>query len=165
MLLIKNFTKTKIDKNFLQKVAGKTLDNLPKYKKSNKKIEIELVVIGEKRMKSLNRDWRGKDKATDVLSFENQKPLLCQGYGGQAKIKFIIPPNKIINLGQIFICYPVAKRQAMRYGASMQEEIAKLLVHGILHLAGYNHEKNAKEEKTMMDLQEKILCKIKKNKK
>ncbi|MDP3057046.1 MAG: rRNA maturation RNase YbeY [bacterium] len=150
MLLIKNLTKSKVDEKFFRSIAGKTLENLPKLAKSAKKIEISLVIIGEKRMKGLNRIWRGKNKATDVLSFENQKN----------KFNFIAPPDDIIHLGQIFICYPVASRQARQYGYSIREEAARLLIHGILHLAGYDHEKNADQEKKMLGLQEKILGKI-----
>ncbi len=152
MLYIKNLTHLKINEKFLQNVAEKVLKNLPKLAKKIKKIEIDLVVIGEKRMRSLNRGWRGKDKATDVLSFGNE--------GKNVKLKFVIPTDGTINLGQIFICAFVAARQARQYGASNQEEIARLLVHGILHLAGYDHEKNAKEDKKMMELQEKILREI-----
>lgn len=155
MLLIKNLTEFKIKKIFLQAVAEKALKNLPKLARISKKIEMDLVIIGEKRMKTLNRIWRGKNKATDVLSFGEQKKKTKN-----QKFKFITPKGDIIHLGQIFICYPVMARQSRRYGCSLQEEIARLLVHGILHLAGYDHEKSAKEEKKMMELQEKILGKI-----
>lgn len=152
MLIIKNLIRLKVDEKFLQSVARKALKNLPKLAKNSKKIEIELVVIGEKRMMSLNRDWRGKDKATDVLSFESGKWKVESG-----KSDFITPQDDIIHLGQIFICYPVMARQARQYGYSFRKEIARLLVHGILHLAGYDHEKSAKEEKKMFGLQEKIM--------
>lgn len=173
MLFIKNLTKAKVDEKFFRLVADKTLENLPKLAKNNKKIEIDLVIIGEKRMKGLNRAWRGKNKATDVLSFENEeKPIrlngasLAESRWGLAeearknKFKFITPPDDIIYLGQIFICYSVMARQARRYGYSTRKEIARLLVHGILHLAGYDHEKSAEKEKKMFGLQEKILEKI-----
>ncbi len=168
MLIIKNLTRSKIDKKFLQSVAEKSLKNLPKLTKKTKKIEIELVVIGEKRMKSLNRAWRGKNKATDVLSFGSQK-LKTSAFGGSAeggknqKFKFVTLPDDIVRLGQIFICFPIAIKQAKKYGFSVKEEAARLLIHGILHLAGYDHEKNRKDEKKMMDLQEKIFDKIKKH--
>lgn len=154
MLVVNNLTKSKISEKFLQGVAEKALKNLPKLLKDNKKSEIELVIIGEKKMRSLNRDWRGKDKVTDVLSYESRKREVESG-----KFKFVFPPDGVVRLGQIFICASVAARQAREYGCSFQEEISRLLVHGILHLAGYDHEKNIKEEKKMMDLQEKILKK------
>jgi probable rRNA maturation factor len=146
ILSVKNLTKSKVDK--------KALKSLPTPTKRGKQIEIDLVIIGEKRMRSLNRDWRGKDKATDVLSYEGEERNL--------KFKFISPLENVIYLGQIFICYPIMARQSKQFGYSHKEEMSRLLVHGILHLAGYDHEKSAKEDKKMMDLQEKILNKINK---
>jgi probable rRNA maturation factor len=154
MLFVKNLTKSKIDENFLERVAENVLKNLPRSKNNSKKNEIDLVIVGEKRMQNLNLFWRKKNKATDVLSFGNEE--------GNQKLKFIIPAADAINLGQIFICYPVMAKQAKQLGYSRKEEMSRLLVHGILHLAGYDHEKSIKEDKRMMDLQEKILNKINK---
>lgn len=151
MLLIKNLTKFTVDKNLLESVSDKALKNLPALIKKGKKIEIDLAIIGEKRMRALNRKWRKKDKATDVLSFGRE--------GNDSRFKFITPQDNVIYLGQIFICRPVMVRQAKQYGYSLSEEISRLLVHGILHLAGYDHERSAREDKKMMDLQEKILKK------
>lgn len=154
MLLIKNFTKNKINEKFLRRVEKKAIENIPGIK-SAADLEIELAVIGEKRMKSLNRIWRKKDKSTDVLSFESA--------GGRTKgnflsngFKFILPPDGVTYLGQIFICYSVAARQSGEDGYSFDKEMAVLLIHGILHLAGYDHEKSALESAKMFELQEKI---------
>lgn len=149
MLLVKNLIKSKIDKKFLESVADKTLKNLPVLINRSKQIDIDLVIIGEKRMRSLNRIWRKKDKTTDVLSFGNEQ--------GDLKFKFITPQDNTLYLGQIFICYPVMMKQARQYGYLPREEMSRLLVHGILHLAGYDHERSGKEDKKMMDLQERIL--------
>ncbi|MDA8088676.1 MAG: rRNA maturation RNase YbeY [Nitrospiraceae bacterium] len=90
-------------------------------------------------MKTLNRSFRGKDKPTDVLSFpfheqdELKRPdLYRSGIQGE-KIPFI--------LGEIVICPEVAAKNAALYGASIMEEMRRLLVHGFLHLLGYDHEK------------------------
>lgn len=152
MLIIKNLTRSKVEENFLRDVAEKTQEFLPKFAKKRKKLEIELIIVGEKRIKSLNKVWRGKDAATDVLSFGNN--------GGKKKTGFILAPDNINNMGEIFICYPAAARQARQYGSSVKEEMARLLVHGILHLAGYDHEKSASEARKMFDLQEKIAGEI-----
>lgn len=164
MLLIKNLTKNKINEKFLRRVAKEAVENIPELKKIAD-MEIDLALVGEKKMKTLNCIWRGKDKVTDVLSFENQKPIRFNG--GLAEdarngFKFIFPPDGIVHLGQIVICYSVAARQAKEDGYSPDQEMAVLLIHGILHLAGYDHEKSAQEARKMFDLQDKIEAKIKK---
>ncbi len=108
-----------------------------------KKGGFEVVVIGDKEMKRLNYTYRRKNKTTDVLSFsflEDKK----------IKVDF---------LGQIFIAYPQIKRQAKQYKISEKEEFVRMLVHGLLHLVGYDHDTKMKEYK-MFKLQESMVCKI-----
>lgn len=85
-------------------------------------------------MRELNRIWRNIDRTTDVLSFPQE--------GG---------PDYSL-LGDIVISLDTAKRQSKSYGNTVHEEIKKLLIHGILHLLGYDHEK--KKEKDIMREQE-----------
>lgn len=169
MLFIKNLARAKINERFLRSVAEISLMNLPKLSKKSREFEIDLVITGEKKMKELNRSWRGKDKATDVLSFESASLLRHSASKTSRRTKerplasgseFIFPPDGIFHLGQIFICFSVADRQAKEYGFTVKKELARLLVHGILHLAGYDHEKNAKEEKKMSKLEKEIIEKI-----
>lgn len=148
MLLIRNLTKKKIDEKLLHLVEKKTLSSL----NMNGSREISLVVCGEKRIRTLNRVWRGKNRPTDVLSFGVEE--------NKNSKRFIAAPDRIGCLGEVLICYSVALKQARRYGCSLNEEMARLLVHGILHLAGYDHEKGGKEKEKMLALQEKILGKI-----
>jgi len=75
--------------------------------------EISLVFVSDIRMKSLNRKYRGRNRVTDVLAFD---------------------------YGEIIVCLPQAKRQAKKIGHSLKKELAILLIHGILHLAGYSDE-------------------------
>ncbi|MDR0842582.1 MAG: rRNA maturation RNase YbeY [Acidobacteriota bacterium] len=84
----------------------------------------DVVFVGAPAMRRLNRDWRKKDYATDVLSF---------AYDGE------LVDGKPF-LGEIVIAPEVAVRQAVRYGVEPEKEIRKLLVHGVLHLMGYDHE-------------------------
>lgn len=152
MLSVKNFTKSKINEKLLKKVAKIAKENIPLLKKIAD-LEIDLAIIGEKKMQSLNYKWRGKDKSTDVLSFES----------GQLKknnANFVFAPENIFCLGEIIICYPVAVRQAREDECSLNKEMAILLIHGILHLAGYDHEKSVQEARKMFRLQEKIMNKI-----
>ena len=104
--------------------------------------EISIAFVNDCEIKKLNKQYRGKNKVTDVLSFIYQIP----------DTKYKIPLN-----GEIIICYPQAVRQAKEGGHSVEEEIKLLLVHGLLHLCGYDHEKSLKEAKKMENLQSQIV--------
>lgn len=116
---------------------------------AGKNIELSINLVGENKIKALNKKYLGKYGSTDVLSF----PL-----GDRVSIKSA--DNDIMALGDIFICLPVAKRRALEEGTSLNFKLAILTVHGLLHLAGYGHEKSAKEAKKMRELQEKILKRL-----
>jgi probable rRNA maturation factor len=94
-------------------------------------IELGVRFVGERRMRSLNRDYRGLDQVTDVLSF----PLEESGEWDDATAG--APPRL---LGDIVICLRVAARQARGDGEPLAHELATLLIHGVLHLLGYDHE-------------------------
>lgn len=102
--------------------------------------DVEINIVGEKEIKSLNKKYRNKNKVTDVLSFAWQE---------DKKIKSNF-------LGQIYICLPQIKRQAKEYNVTIKEEFKRMLIHGLLHLVGYDHQID-KDEKKMFALQDKIL--------
>lgn len=81
--------------------------------------EVSLLFTDDKEVQVLNRDYRGKDKPTDVLSF----PLELDGY-----------------LGDIAISVQTARRQAREFETTLRSEILRLIIHGVLHLQGYEHE-------------------------
>lgn len=83
-------------------------------------------------MARLNASYRGKDYATDVLSFEAPGPFRERGL-----------------LGELVICLPVLKRQALEQGHRPERELEVLLTHGLLHLLGMDHEKGAREAAAM----------------
>lgn len=125
---INNLTRSKIDKKFLERVANKVfkvvmLKNIK---------EVSLVIVGEARIKELNKKYRKKDRVTDVLAFD---------------------------YGEIFICLPQAKKQAKKIGHSLKQELAVLLIHGILHLAGYK-DKTKKDFNKMLKKQNQVWQKI-----
>ena len=144
-LLIKNFTKQKLNQKYLNKIAEETL-KIVKFKKS---VEISLVITGEKRIRSLNKKYRGIDNATDVLSFGNDA---VNKTAKNKTVKFINPPDDIARLGEIFICYSQAVKQAKQKKHSVKKEMAILLIHGILHLLGYEHKEDY--EKSEMKIKE-----------
>lgn len=127
-----------INKIFVQKI-------LLAASRVEKKIsgEVEVNIVGDDEIRELNRLHRGKNKTTDVLSF---------GWGDA-----VFPGEKREKmLGQLFVCYPQIIRQAKRFGVTEKEEFARMLAHGLLHLAGYDHLGKAQAEK-MFRLQEKVV--------
>jgi len=131
-----------IPKKWLSQIVGQTL-KVTKVKNA----EISIAFVGDKEIKRLNKQYRGKDKVTDVLSFDYRN--------GLAQIK--TQKSAEIN-GEIVICYPQALRQAKEHGRNVKQEIKTLLVHGLLHLCGYEHEKNARQAREMEKTQNKILA-------
>ena len=112
-------------------------------------LEMSLTLCGKKRIQSLNRIHRKKDKTTDVLSFPVHDLYLKKKLLGY------------IGLGDIFICLDVAQSQAKEFNISVREEIIHLFVHGFLHLLGYDHEISKKEEKKMFALERKLISGLK----
>jgi probable rRNA maturation factor len=93
---------------------------------------LSLSFVGDAAMRRLNREHRGKDRTTDVLSFPLYPPFRVP--------KRARPGRPEVMLGDIVISLDVARRQAADYDASLEDEIERLLVHGVLHLLGYDHE-------------------------
>lgn len=143
-LVFQNYTPKKSpNENFFRTILDAGVKEL---KIKDKKIEVSLNLVGEAKIRELNKKHRGKSKVTDVLSFPLKEPRL-QKHG-------------ILPLGDIFICLPFAVGEAERQNISLKKELAWLTVHGFLHLAGYDHEKPDDKNK-MFALENKILNKLK----
>jgi probable rRNA maturation factor len=102
--------------------------------------EISLVFTDAETVRKLNRDYRRINGPTDVLAFH----MLPQK---GAASSFVLPPNGVTHLGEVIISYPQALTQAKEQGHSLESELALLVIHGILHLLGYDHEEPAEEHK------------------
>ena len=99
--------------------------------------ELGVILAGDTRIKHLNASYRGVNDTTDVLSF----PI----YNARGEI----PTDRHFLLGDIVINPVAAKRQSSLYGAPLDKEMQRLLIHGFLHLLGYDHEKNKYQAKKM----------------
>lgn len=129
-----------ITKAFIKDITNKILNEL-----NLDKVEIGITLTDNKTIQELNKQWRNKDKPTDVLSFPiDEKP----------------PAYRYRILGDIVISLPFAKKQAEEIGFTYKEEVLRLLTHGILHLLGYDHETSEEDAKIMFDLQDKIFEKV-----
>jgi probable rRNA maturation factor len=96
--------------------------------------ELSVLLVSDAEMRRLNRDWRGRDRPTDVLSFAQR-----EGAGGA--------PDGL--LGDVVISVDTARRQARSGRRPLGREAERLLVHGLLHLLGYDHERSAREAAQM----------------
>jgi probable rRNA maturation factor len=104
---------------------------------------LELSLVGPKKILQLNRDYRGRAKVTDVLSFPlDPKPVAKRAPW---------------HLGEIVIATEVAKRQAKRARRTLEQQVLRLAVHGYVHLSGLDHEKGTGERRRFEGLEKKYL--------
>lgn len=108
-----------------------------------KNVVFSVIIINDESIHKINKDYRGIDRPTDVISFalEDDKTIIN---------------SSIRMLGDIYISYDTAIRQAKEYNHSNERELCFLAVHGLLHLLGYDH-MNSCDEKKMFDLQKELL--------
>ena len=104
--------------------------------------ELSVAIVSIEEMANLNERYRGKDGPTDVLSFSIDEPVA-------------VPGGEPITLGDVIIAPDVALAQASEYGTTVEAELDLLLVHGILHLLGYDHETD--EQAAVMQARERVL--------
>ena len=136
--IINNQRKVKIDAKAFEEFAGKVVEKISQT--SGKFLTIAFV--SDKKMRLFNKTFRGKDTTTDVLSF----PFEAE--------EFEAGDN---NLGDIFISLEQAKRQAEENNLTFEREIRQLILHGILHLCGFDHETDAGEMNRLeLKLREKL---------
>lgn len=122
--------------------------------------QVSLVITDDETVRRLNRDYRGLDEVTDVLSFSASHPGHWEGEGdpidghqsreeqspglsikreAEDESPFVYPPGQPIPLGDVVICYPQAQRQATERDLPVDRELGLLIVHGVLHLVGHDH--------------------------
>ena len=157
MFKINNENGYPINEKLLQK-ASKALCKIVGQK--SKKFYAILNFVDKEKIQELNKEYRQKDKPTDVISFR----MLENGL--QNKINKKNYPydydrdEKKVFIGEVYICYDVAVSQSEEYGHSIDREVCFLAVHGLLHLLGLDHEAEV-ERAIMFDLQDKTMEKIK----
>ncbi len=135
---ILNESKIDVEYDYLKKVIDKTLEI-----ENVSASMFSIVFIDDEKMHEMNKLYRGIDRSTDVLSF---------AFEDNEKIEY-----NVRQLGEIFISIPKMKEQAKEYGHSEKRELAFLVVHGLLHLLGYDHTLGELEEKEMFERQELVL--------
>lgn len=121
--------------------------------------QVSLLLTDDATVRDLNREYRGLDEVTDVLSFSfsAEFPGHWEGPDGRApsdgrspesfppesfppeSFPFVLPPEQVTPLGEVIVSYPQAQRQASDQGHELKVELASLIVHGVLHLVGHDH--------------------------
>ena len=132
---------------WLRSVATAALKN----EEADKKAELCLIITGQKKVHQLNKAYLGEDHPTDVLSF----PMLT----GPDKEAFVVAPDGKKHLGEVIISYPQVVIQAEEHGHAAEREMAVLIIHGVLHLLGYDHA-GAAEGKKMRSREAAILASL-----
>ena len=153
-----------------EKLLHEVIEAAAKYLKLPEGIELDLSIVSNEEIQALNRDYRGLDKPTDVLSFAltevsseydvdfahldltDEAEETVDLEETEFEDKEAIPQH----LGEIIISYPRAQEQAQDYGHSLDRELAFLAVHGFLHLNGYDHQ-TEEEAQEMFRIQEEVL--------
>jgi probable rRNA maturation factor len=135
-----------LDAGWLELVAERVIDA----QGVGSQTEMGLVITGQERVRGLNRKYMGRDMPTDVIAFH---------MGPVDEGDFIQPPDGFLHLGEVVISYPQAVIQADQEGHSIGEEIAILVIHGILHLLGFRDD-NPDLKQIMAQREAEILCLI-----
>ncbi len=142
-LLLVNNSRDRVPEKWLAKwVAALSRELSRRGHKKQGRLELVCAFITSVEMKRMNRQFRGKDYATDVLSFESMDPT---------------------SAGELVMCMPVIRRQAKRTGLGERGELGYMIVHGVLHLLGYDHETGPDDEARMFKLQDAIYSRLEKS--
>lgn len=120
-----------VDEHALERLAAHALS----VEQVAKPAELSVLLADDPMVHELNKTYRDTDEATDVLSFSQTE--------GEP---FAQPEGAVPHLGDVIISIDTARRQAVEYAVSLQDEVSHLLVHGVLHLLGYDHEDTADAE-------------------
>lgn len=127
-----------IDPAYARRVDRNLLDACVRETLASRRLRIPRIVgvavTDSRRVRRLNRQWRGEDAATDVLSFNTDFPGLSR-------------PDGALELGELIIALPIAARGARQRGVELADELALLTVHGTLHLLGHDHETRSEDAK------------------
>ena len=126
---INNLTKKRIDSDFVKKIAQKTA----KLSRANLNyLNISVVFVPEAEIRKINRKYRGKNKSTDVLSFQFDLRYNKKGIRG-------LPAEALAKAGEIILCPEIIAKNARENKNNFSRELAFVLAHGVLHVLGWRH--------------------------
>jgi rRNA maturation RNase YbeY len=123
----------------------------PRWAAETRSFRVSVLLCGKHKMRNLNLSHRGKNRATDVLSFPAHETLRCGPLG------ILKGPDGEVFLGDMAICYEKVNSQSKDHYITFMDEFIHLYFHGLFHLLGYDHEISAKEEKQMQSWESRAL--------
>lgn len=128
-VLFQTETHYPVNRKKIKEAISSVLEN-----KIRRNAEVSVAIVGDRRMRELNRTYRKVDATTDVLSFPLQDPTYTIGQA------FVDPPDDILRLGDIIVSFPQAVAQATEENKLVDDTIIELVLHGLDHLLGIHHE-------------------------
>ncbi|GAH97988.1 unnamed protein product, partial [marine sediment metagenome] len=145
MIRVHDLTNSQVDEDFFREIAR----NVFKKEKVEEKIGLSIILVKPRRIRELNKKYKKENRTTDVLSFGQEL--------NSRRLKFPSLPNENLELGDVVICLNEVKKNARKFNSDFKKELALVLIHGILHLLGYDHEKSDKEAKKMREKEKEYL--------
>ena len=145
MIEINNLTECSIKEDLIKQTVKNVLDK----EEFSDTAELSIAFLGPGRMRKLNKIYRKKNRVTDVLSFCEKKVTFLKFKIGNLE--------KVQGLGEIVICPREVKNNAKKLDISFEKELKKVVIHGVLHLLGYDHEKGDQQAQEMQDKEVKYL--------
>lgn len=137
--------KTPFSDALLEKIFEKTISKIDLFQGTSKSIHLGVAAVSEARIQELNREYRGKDAVTDILSFGEEISILESG---------VLPAEEDVMLGDLIYNPEYIVAAAKEDAVSGEHEMAFIFSHGILHLLGYDHSEE------MFTLQDEVACEL-----
>ena len=155
--IFEEFVET-VSPGWIDAVISSVLSIVPEWSSER----VSVVIADDESVAQLNYEHRGLDETTDVLSFSNRHSGQYHGEDDGIEREsdlsnFVLPPGHHTDLGEVIVSYPQVSRQARQAGHTVQKELAFMLAHGILHLLGYDHERED-EAAEMFSLQDRAIA-------
>lgn len=141
-VLIENDQKEKAPFRGYKSAIRRAVDAVLEEEGFEERAEISVTLVSPEEIRNLNRDWRGVDRSTDVLSFPLEEEEAFAG--------------RYYPLGDVIVCPAVIDRQSKEFGTTYRQEFCLMVIHSVLHLLGWDHMED-NEKKEMFEKQEKIL--------
>lgn len=131
-----------LDEDWLRTLAGVVLRT-----EGQANVEMGVLITGQEQIRQLHKEYMGEDVPTDVLSFAMREVA-------EGAPEFTFPLDEVEHLGEVIISYPQAEIQSAAQDHSVRREVAVLLIHGVLHLLGYDHDEPLCQQKMRLREQE-----------
>ena len=149
-----------MDFNFIKKYLKQIEKELSRRKVFLKAKSLTIAFVSTENIKQLNKKFRSKNKVTDILSFSDQEGKKSVTLPLKKSLLKMVNNIEGVSLGELVLCPSYIRKKAQKRRVSVREETAYVLLHGLLHLLGFEHEKSRKEAQKMYSLQDQVFEKV-----